>query len=62
MAENDTFVWLVKSGTVQVWLETNSIHIQTMPSEGDECQMTRQDALEIATILYQLAQRLPDEG
>jgi hypothetical protein len=57
------YAWAVKVGMVEVWREDGKLHLRSglnTPAESPVCSLTKQDALEIATILYHLAQGSPD--
>jgi hypothetical protein len=59
---SQTYVWAVKQGLVEVWRENGAVHLRSSdnrPSEAAICVLTDKDALEIATLLYHLANRTP---
>jgi hypothetical protein len=57
------YAWAVQVGMVEVWRKDGQLHLRSSldsPSGSPACSLTKQDALEIATILYHLAQGSPD--
>lgn len=60
--DSQHYAWAVATGLVEVWREAGSVRIRAshdLPSEAPVCVLTREDALEIATLLYHLAQGTP---
>ena len=57
---SQTYVWAVKKGLVEVWREDGAIHLRSSdnhPCEAAVCVLNDKDALEIATLLYYLANK-----
>lgn len=57
---SQTYVWAVKKGLVEVWRENGEVHLRSSdnrPSDAAVCVLTDKDALEIATLLYHLANK-----
>jgi len=56
------YAWAVKTGLIEVWRQDGQLFLRSgmnTPSESPTCSLTKEDALEIATILYHLAQGSP---
>lgn len=56
------YAWAVKQGLVEVWRESGEIRLRSSdnrPSDATICTLTDEDALEIATLLFHLAQKTP---
>jgi hypothetical protein len=53
------YSWVVARGMVEVWREAGEIRLRSShdaPKDAPICVLTKEDALEIATLLYHLAQ------
>ena len=57
MADSQLYCWLVKKGQVRLWREGDAVVLETDPEGADRCELTKDDALELATILYHIAMR-----
>ncbi|MES2826488.1 MAG: hypothetical protein V4732_23075 [Pseudomonadota bacterium] len=59
MNDSKHYAWAVQKGLVETWKDSGQIYIRTTLAEGENvipCELTKADALEIATLLYHLAQ------
>jgi len=57
--DSQHYSWLVTRGMVEVWREAGEIRLRSShdtPADAPVCVLTKDDALEIATLLYHLAQ------
>ena len=57
MADSQLYFWMVKRGQVRLWRDGDSVFLKTDTESADECELTQEDALEIATLLYHLAHK-----
>lgn len=59
MNNSKHYAWAAQKGLVETWKAGGQIYIRTTLAEGENaspCELTKEDALEIATLLYHLAQ------
>lgn len=59
MNNSKHYAWAVQKGLVETWRDSGQIYMRTTLEENEKaspCQLTKEDALEIATLLYHLAQ------
>ena len=56
--DSEHYSWFVARGLVEVWREAGEIRLRSShdaPKDAPVCVLTKEDALEIATLLYHLA-------
>ena len=59
MQNSKHYAWAVQEGLLETWKENGQIYVRSninADSNITPCKLTKEDALEIATLLYHLAQ------
>jgi|WetSurMetagenome_2_1015567.scaffolds.fasta_scaffold162863_1 hypothetical protein len=55
---SQTYQWLVQKGRIGMWLDGAHVHLEVDPEDSHACVLTRQDAEEVAQILYDMSYEL----